>query len=470
MFIKFDQRTNNIILIISLVLLVPFSLISVKYYQQSSFNKNKSTFIPLAKQPMDTIVADTVVPIHYWRTQNGANICFVPTERLPIVDIQVVFDAGSARDNGKSGLARLVAQSMIEGTSKKRSIQIAEQLDYIGALYFVDLDQDRATFKLRILNTNKNLQEAVNLLAEIISDPIFPKNNVDRLKNKMAVELNKELEDPIRVAELQFYKLLYNDHPYANSVLGDLNSLNSITIEDLNKFHNNYYVAKNCVVTIVGGIHRNQVKDLSNILVANLAPGNRAASLPNVQPIPGEIIKTISFMKNKQAQIIVGQPVRMADDPDYFNLIVGKIILENHIHARLVSNTLESVQGLAYTAKVDLAAFYKPGPFYLHFNTQAELTEQAIEQVKLILTEFINKGPTDEEVKLAKEHLSTSLSRKFITNTDLLDQVSYLNFYGLEFDFLDDYNHQLSFINRESVFNTWQRRINPALMAWVIVK
>ena len=451
-----NRKFIKIILTIVLIIVLPISILIIKPYKQHGLT-----------QPTDTLVANGTIPIHYWETHNGATVYFVPKKHEETIDIQVTFDAGSARDNGKLGLAYLVAHSMLNGTKTKTNEQITEYFDNVGALYSSKVDLDRAIFKLRLLNNKKTLRNTVALFAKVLADPIFDQLFLDKLKNRVLVALDLASEDLNSILKLQFYKLLYNQHPYANNELGDGN-LDNIRLEDLINFHKNYYVTNNCVVTIVGNIHRDQARILSNLITVPLANGNKVTPLPDVELTHGDNIVTRIPLDTEQSNIIIGQAVATAYDNDYFNLLIGNTILGNNFYSRLAKNAQEN-NAIAYDINSKFINLNKPGPFFVNFYTKKEFTDNAINNINLIIKDFINNGPSEEEVRLAKWHLINSWTAQFISSEAILEKVSYLGFYKLPIDFFDNYIENISSVTTESVVKTWQRRINLDLMTTVIV-
>jgi zinc protease len=450
-----SHKFIKIILTIILIILLPVSILILNSYKHNKL-----------AQPTNTQVASGVIPIHFWETYNGVRVYFVPKEQGELVDIQVTFDAGSARDNGNLGLAYLVAKSIADGTNTKTKEQIAEYFDNVGALYSSHLDQDRAMFKLRLFNNRKTLKETVALFAKMLAAPVFSLPNIDRLKNRTLISLELASEDPNNILKLQFYKLLYGKHPYANSEFGD-GDFDNIVLEDLIKFHKNYYVANNCVVTIVGNIHRDQARNLSNLITISLANGDKPAPLVDIETIHTNVIKKIPFSKERSS-VIIGQVAATANDSDYFNFIIGNSILGNSVYSRLTKGTQEK-DAIAYSINSKFITLNKPGPFFLNFYTKKAFTEKVIDNINFILTDFINNGPTDEEVRLAKQHLINSWPKQFIENENILEWISYVGFYRLSVDFIDNYIENISSVTKESIIKTWQRRINLDLMTTVIV-
>lgn len=443
----------KIIITIILIILLPVSIMIF-------YNHDKAKEI------------EPVIPkIHSWKTKNGVDTFFVARTNSNTIDVQITLDAGAARDNGKLGLAYLLTKTISE-------IAVTKDLILESAI-----DKDRAIFRFKLTNNlhnklDKASKQQVELLADCIARPFIlpPKFTeiLDKLKNQLLLELKFKSQDPFHIVNIETYKLLYNKHPYANYELG-IGEVDYINTEDIIDFHKNYYVTDNIIVTIVGNADRNVAINLSNLITAKLTRGSRATPLPDVDQAHSINAQTISFnylRDNQQSTILMSKIVAPFYDVDYFDLILGNNILANNIYSRLfkLTNQLAGNQeAVIYDIYSKFVMLNKPGPFLLHFYTTKQHREQAIEDVKATLANFIDYGPSPEEVQLCKQHLINSFPLKFITNEQVLDQVSLIGFYKLPMDFFEHYIDNIYAVTKGSILNTWKKRINLQHMNTVII-
>lgn len=410
----------KIILTIFLIILLPTSILIVHHNKQSHIIKKHKP-------------ANIKIPvINFWKTKNGAEIYFVSTNNNNnSIDIQISFDAGTARDYGKPGLASLVARALIPQDNNFTT---------------ADIEKDRVNFKLKLNNNKKNIKN--NLLLFNFLKPL----NLNILKNQLLIDLKLKLEDNTQLALLHLHKLLYDKHPYANFEFNN-EDLENITTNDLVNFYNSHYVANNCVVTIVGNIKKKQAVSIANLITSKLKSGNKPAILPNIYPITANAnILAHKNFNSSHAHIIMGQAVATPYDKNYFDFIIGNLILAN----QLKTNS-------------EFLMYNKPGPFIVSFSADNSTLDQDIDNIKLILTNFINNGPSTEEFESAKTRLINYFPMQFINNNNILNLVSYIGFYKLPINFLDNYIENLSMVTKESMLSAWQNRINPDLMTTVII-
>jgi zinc protease len=208
---------------------------------------------------LNIATAKPILNINHWQTNNGALVYFVKTTQLPILDVRVLFNAGSAQDNKLHGIANLTARMLDEGTNKFNANQIAEKFDEIGTQFQINVNRDISILSLRCLTKKTSLMPSIDLLHDIISNPIFPLKEFNRIKSQVLTEITAQQQLPTIIATLDFYKNLYGNSPYAHPVIGTQASVKSIKLSDTIKFYHKYYTAKNAIIILVGNVSK-QIK------------------------------------------------------------------------------------------------------------------------------------------------------------------------------------------------------------------
>lgn len=456
--------------IVIALLIVLFPLV-VFLSQAPTPVKHYSLFTTIPKrseQPQDTLIANGAIPIHHWKTKQATPVYFIPTEKLQMVDIIVSFDAGSARDGDKFGLAAFHTLMLDDATENYSTLQIAQAFENVGAIFDSGTDRDRTTVQLRSLVDPEHLLSTIDVLAEIIAKPSFLESSMQSLKNQTLVSLKSELQLPNIKALAAFYRDSYGSHPYGHLTLGTPEGVAKISRQDLLDFHKQYFVAKNAIITIVGGLHRDHAKEISERLTAMLPEGQAAAPLPDVQPLKDPIYTHIS-LPFQQAHMILGQPCCAQNDPDYFPLLVGNYILgEGPFVARLFKEIREK-RGMAYNISSSFRRLKKPGPFFVILQTKANQAKEVEALVKKTLKEFIEKGPTEEEVLAAKKGIMGGFPLSIGNNAQIANVVSEMTFYDLPNDFLDTFRSNVEQVTTEDIQTTFQKRLNPDKMVLVVV-
>jgi len=234
--------------------------------------------------------------IQAWTTENGARVLFVEAPDLPMVDVRVVFDAGSARDGGTPGLAKMANHLLTESAGEWNTDQIAERVEAVGAELGRGAGRDRAWISLRTLTESRAYETSVETLTVSLNSPRFKSNELERKRKLMLTAVRQDEQKPGTVASKAFYQALFGEHPYATPQAGTLESLPTITREQVVDFYERYYVAKNALVVIVGAQDRQGAELLAKRLVGSLPEGEKAPVLPEVRALKKEKVDKRRFI------------------------------------------------------------------------------------------------------------------------------------------------------------------------------
>ncbi len=453
--------------ILIFVLVLPVTLYFLPHHQQVELTPNKQT-ATAKESALPTRTTESLLPIQHWVTANGAKIYFVATNGIPMVDIQVNFDAGSARDGAKPGLSQFCVGMLNEGAADLNADQIADQFENLGTVFNNTNNRDRTILSIRSLSEPKFLNPSASLLATLLSQPTFPDPNVERVRNEILVDIKRNLQKPSVVASQALFKAIYQDHPYAHPISGTEGSVATITKNDLVAFHQQYYVATNATITIVGGITKEAATDLAKLLSEKLPKGSKAVALPTVPTLTKAVEQNIPF-PTEQTHILTGQPCAAEGDPDYFAWLIGDYVLgSNQLNSRLFKEIRED-RGLAYNVRSGILFLQQPGPFVIQLQTKNEQTKEAIGILKDTLTRFVTEGPTDKEVSDAKLGIARGLPLEINDNHKITNFVSTLGFYNLPLDYLNTYIKRLEAVSLQDIKTVFQKRIHPNDMALIVV-
>ncbi|MCX4188581.1 M16 family metallopeptidase, partial [Methylophaga sp. OBS4] len=297
------------------------------------------------------IVTTTAVAspdIEHWIMDKGAKVYYVNAPELPMVDIKLVFNAGAARDGLLPGTARMTSAMLDEGAAGLDADQIAAAFADVGAKYGASSERDMAVLSLRSLTEPKALEQALNTFSTVLSKPDFPQVSFRRIQQQLLSGLQAEKQSPSAMAARVFYKNLYGDHPYATMPAGDSESVSRLTVADLKRFYQQFYVANNAVIVIVGAVDKAQAGQIAEQVVSGLPAGEAAPALPQVDQLKQPQQVKISHPAS-QTTIMMGQPGISRDDADYFALYVGNHILGGSGLVSQLSDEIREKRGLSYS-------------------------------------------------------------------------------------------------------------------------
>jgi zinc protease len=404
--------------------------------------------------------------IEQWQTNNGAEVYFIATPELPMVNIEMTFNAGSARDGNYPGLAKLTAKMLDEGADGQSADHIAEHFDNLGAQFASSVDNDHATLSLQTLTDEDVLPMALEMFAKLLAKPDFEITAFERVRQQTILSLQDEEQQPSAIAEKAFYQATFADHPYAIPSSGTTDSITALTPEQLKAFHAQYYVAKNAILAIVGALNRTQAQQVAEKITNLLPIGNPAPNLPKVATLSASKTIHIPF-PSTQTHILTGQPGMARNDPDYFVLYVGNYILGGGGLTSRLGVEIREKRGLVYNVYSYFNPLQVNGPFLAGLETRNEQAEPAKQLVQNLLHDFIAKGPSDAELAEAKQSIIRRFPLRIKSNSQLVSQLSTIGSYHLPLDYLNTFNQKIEAITLEQIKETFLRRLQ--LDKWVTI-
>lgn len=406
--------------------------------------------------------------IQSWQSKQGARVLFVPASQLPMLDVRVVFDAGSARDGDKAGLASMTSLLLDNGAGDWTTDQIAERFDRVGAQFSTDALRDMAVVSLRSLTDEKWLNSALKTMATILQKPAFSADEFKREQTRVLVGLKNQKESASTLAEIAFYKALYGDHPYASPVSGTEPSISAMTAEDLQHFYQQYYVARNATVVIVGDVDRARAEQIAAQLIDALPAGEKAPPLPAVKDVSQSVTVTKDH-PSRQTTILVGQQGVKRGDKDYFALYVGNHILGGGGFGSRIVEEIREKRGLAYSSYSYFLPMRNKGPFIMGLQTKNDQAKEALDLLMQTLKTFIKDGPTEAELKASKQNITGGFPLRLDSNKDITEYVAMIGFYDLPLDYLNTFNANVEKVSLADIHDAFARRVHPDKMITVMV-
>ena len=427
----------------------------------------KFVFIVLAlAATLATGTAQAGVKISHWVAASGANVYFVETHDLPMLDVQIDFPAGSAFDpSGKAGLASLTQGMLDSGAGDLDEEQLAEHIADLGAQMGGSVDSDRAGLSLRTLSSPQEREPALALLQTILAKPNYPEPALAREKARAIATLQEAETRPDAIGNKRFAAAIYPGHPYGISA--DAGSVGSISRDDLLAFYGSHYVANRAVVSIIGDVTHSEAEAIAQRLTQALPPASTQADLPPVSLPQGEVIRIAH--PAAQSHIYVGMPGVRRGDADYFPLLVGNYTLGGGGFVSRLMNEVREKRGYAYSVYSHFMPRKLEGPFQIGLQTKREQAQDALKVVNETLSGFLKSGPTVAELKAAKQNLVDGLALRLDSNAELLGYLSLIGFYGLPLDYLDTFAAKVNAVTAEQVKAAFARHVRPENLVTVIV-
>ena len=410
----------------------------------------------------------TLPDIQSWKTQKGARVLFVAAPELPMVDVRIVFDAGSARDDGKGGVAALTSALLDKGAAGMDAGAIARGFEQRGAQFDSGSERDMAWVSLRSLSDPKLLQPSLELFGKVLASPDFPQKDFEREQKNTLTGLEYQKQEPKAIVENAFYHDVYGKHPYSGNPSGTEDSVAALAVKDLRGFYRRYYVARNATVVIVGDVTRKQAEAIAGQLVDALPEGEQAAPLPPVPALKDAKTQFIEF-PSSQSNVLMGEPGVRRGDPDYFPLYVGNHVLGGSGLVSRISEEIREKRGLSYSAYSYFIPMRRKGPYTLGFQTRNDKRDEALSVLRDTVRKFTREGPTEKELRASKDNIIGGFPLAVSSNSKITEYLAMIGFYNLPLDYLSTFTGKIKAVTVEQIRDAYQRRVNVDDMVTVIV-
>jgi zinc protease len=411
--------------------------------------------------------AQAALPIQHWTTSSGARVYFVESRGIPMLDVNVDFDAGGRRvPADKAGLGGLTHTLIKAGSAEHSEEQISRLIADVGAQLGGGVDRDRAGISLRTLASERERTQAIAALALILQTPAFPEAAFTREKARLIDAVKEDETKPDMIASRTFYRLLYGGHPYALSPTAE--SVARIQRADVENFYRANYVAERAVVAILGDADRTLAERIAEQLTAGLprAP-NPPPPLPAVVLPRGETTRIAH--PASQSHMLLGLPALVRGDPDYFPMLVGNYTLGGGGFVSRLYMEVREKRGYAYDVYSYFLPLAQEGPFQIGLQTKNEQAEAALAQVRAVLGGFLAQGPSAAELKAAKQNLIGGFALRIDSNRKLLDQIAMIGYYQLPLTWLDDFTARVDKVDAAMIRAAFSRRVLTDSLVTVIV-
>lgn len=420
-------------------------------------------------------VAGATIPITHWTQPSGAQVFLVESPSIPMVDVRIELDAGGRRDPvGKAGLASLMAAAMADGvraTAREPALDengLGNAWADLGATFSAGASADRLSFSLRSLTDPDLLQKAVALAARQIAEPAFPAATWRRDRPKWLASLKEANTRPATLAERAFAEGVYAGHPYGAEMTEA--TLMRIGVQDMAALHARMVRPCYARVTVVGAVNRVQADALVAQLFARLPtkPCPALPPVPEVQSLLKAQQTEIAFA-SAQAHILMGQPGYPRSDPDHFALMVGNHILGGGGFTSRLTDEVREKRGLSYSVYSHFAPGLHAGAFTIGLQTRPDQARQALQLAREVLTAFMADGPTEEELKAAKDNLVGGFPLLLDGNLKLLDNVANMAWNGLPLDYLETWMQRVEQLSVADIRAAFARKLQPERMVTVVL-
>lgn len=407
-------------------------------------------------------------PIQRFELANGLKVVLLEKHTLPLVQMTMLFNAGSVNDQPHHlGVASMTAAMLDEGAGKRTSLEIADAVDYLGAS--LGAGADLHTSGISLFTPTTKLDEAVAIMADVTLRPTFPGSELDRLRKERLTSLLQAHDQPRAIASVAFRQLVFGaEHPYGRTPSGTEASLKAMMIDDLRTFHATYYRPNNATVIVVGDVSRERAQkmltDLFGTWKRGEVPTTQVAAALQVGP---RTLYVIDKPEAPQSEIRIGRVGVDRRTKEYFPLTVMNTALGGSFSSRLNQN-LRETHGYTYGAGSSFDFRPSPGPFMAASAVKTDVTDESLTEFMKELNGILQPIPA-EELTRAKNYVALGYPGDFQSVRQIAGKLAELVVYDLPADYFNTYIERVLAVTDDDVSRAAKATLDSERMVVVVV-
>src|SRR5215475_6210254 len=401
---------------------------------------------------------------------NGLTVVLLEDHKVPTFTMQMVFLSGGLADAADyHGLSSFPATLLREGTTKRSSKEIAEQTEALGTTLGASSGLSSLTSVVTTFSLRENLDQTLDLFADVIRNPTFPQAEVDKYKTRTLAQLQFQRSSPQFLALEQFQKAIYGTNHPASLIVPPSESIKKLTSKDLADFHAMYYRPNNAIIAIVGDVTMKEIMPKLEKAFGDWQKGDvPATSIPPAPAQSDSRIYLIDRPGSVQTVLQLGTLGIERTSPDYFSVLLADRVLGGGPSGRLFMNLRED-KGYTYGAFSGFSGSKFRGTWVSSSEVRTEVTEGAMKEFKYELTRLRSDKVPTEELENAKRAIIGSFALSLEQPQALLQNIITQKLYNLPADYWDTYPQKVSAITADDVQRVAQKYIDMSHLQVVAV-
>lgn len=393
---------------------------------------------------------------------NGIVVLSRLNPNSPSVVINGYVHTGSLFDPDEFlGLADFTSAALLRGSARHNFQETYDLLESAGASLRFSSGTHTTAF------TGQSLAEDIyillDLLAEALRDPVFPMDEIERLRGQLLSDLAIQAQDTASMAQRAFDHIIYVGHPYSRPEEGVTETIAAIKQQDIAAFHHQTYGPAGMVLAIVGAVNPSQAVALASQLLGDWHnPGQpMVQKLPPVTPLESVQQKNVCIPGKAQADLLMGVAGPSRRSPDFVPASLGNSILGQFGMMGRVGEAVREKAGLAYYVQSSLSGGPGPGPWDIAAGVDPQNVERTIELIRSEIRRFVSEPVSREELADVQAQFTGSLPLSLESNHGVAAALVNLERYQLGLDYYRGYRAMIEAVTREDVLQAAQRYLNP---------
>ena len=404
------------------------------------------------------------------KSPGGITAWLVEEHAVPLIGMRFAFDGGSSQDPaGKEGVAHFMAGMLDEGAGNLDAKTFQERMEEIAMR--MSFDDARDSFYGSLETLSENRDKAVELLALALGKPRFDADAVDRVRGQLLAGLAYAARDPDRVANEQWSAMAFAGHPYGRPANGTQATIQKMTRDDLLEYWSRTFAKDNLRVVVVGDIDAATLAGVLDTLFGQLPAKAKLTTVPPTQPaVAGERLKVIE-MAVPQSVARFGLPAFPRKDKDFIPAFVVNTVLGGGVMSSRLWEEVREKRGLAYSVHSNIQPYKSTSVFSGGVATKNEQIAQSLDLIRAELKRIAADGPTEKELKDAKDYLTGSFALRFDSNAKIANQLLFFWQENLDPGYVDRRNAEIEAVTLEDAKRAAKRLFeNQDLIVTIVGK
>lgn len=388
-------------------------------------------------------------------------------DELPLISFGISLEGGMLMDDpNKIGVANLITDMMMEGTVNKTPVELEEAIDALGSS--ISMYTTKGSINIEAFTLKRNFKATLALIDEILFEPRWDNKEFERIKRQTIEQIKRQAASPSAIASLAFNKLNYKDHILSNSTFGTVESVNSITLDDLKKYYNSNFSSNLVKISIVGDITKNEaVKSINTLADKWDDKGVIVPKKPLPNPNKEAKVYFVDVPNAKQSEIRIGYLSIPRTHPDYFANTVMNMKLGGNFSSD-INLMLREEKGFTYGARSRFSGSKYSGIFVASSAVRTNTTEESMNIFKNLMLKY--QTPIEKKnLEFVKNVELKSNARRFETLNALRGMISEIATYDLPYDYIKNEENIVRSMNVDSHNDLVKKYIKPNEMIYLVI-
>lgn len=400
---------------------------------------------------------------------NGITVLARTNFNSPSVVIGGYLPCGSLFDtDDKLGLADFTASGLLRGSEKRDFQKIFDELESAGASLSFSAGGHTAGFSGRCLA--EDLPLLLELLADALRRPVFPKEQVERLRAQSLTGLSIRGQDTAGMASLTFDQIIFEGHPYARPDDGWPETIKAIKRNDLADFHQTHYGPRGLVLAIVGSV---DPKTIAIQVTKELGDWTNSSqpeipALPALKPLKKIVTRKVKIPGKSQSDLVIGTSGPRRKDPEFMPASLGNSVLGQFGMAGRIGEVVREKSGLAYYASSSLSAGIGPGSWDVSAGVNPANVQKARDLICKEIERFVEKGVTIQELSDSQSNFVGRLPLSLESNAGVVSALLNIERFDLGLDYYRRYPNLVQSVTPEEVLSAAKKYLHPDKLAVAI--